>query len=379
MPIFAGKFNPEWNGNDVSPDSLLINGHQVKVGKELYFYKGGEHLQRDHSLSPTWGFCLKLYSRKFFHCGYLKYDLDSWPDKQLEEVILFSSFVKKHETIVCTLPHNVEPQVKDPYDGKLHTLGEQFIAYSHDLPTRKKRNFSSDDIKSLFSLNSDKELRSILDKHRIKYHSENSEVDMGIECYLNPEESLSNEERITGILSLYFGYHYTTAGQNNAAFSANIDTWPYLDPSVPEDKVENWVDFNPENKLDITRAKNILDNISMHAMLFKVSKRQAKAIEESLIPLGSKNVEKEHWVYEGTVSSGRTEKNIQFMSTGKINIGKRSLLFLSATGKIEVGDKIFLEDQKRSIGKVSSLLWKWQNHFEYIVPEEQRGIGIAVI
>jgi len=190
---------------------------------------------------------------------------------------------------------------------------------------------------------------------------------------------LNLEDRVLSLYGLAKGAHFQHFGEFNSAFVADGKNWPTPDRALQtlssEDTSGNEA-FDPKSDLDVAGAVNTLSNWALLTKLCSITAEQAAALEKSLTPLGVLSPPATRFQTKSRAWRGQTESGSVVRCLGSMTFSDKILSFVNVSGEPASGERITINGQ--DVGHLACTLWKMNDHWAYLQPEEQRSISLVL-
>ncbi len=340
---------------------------ELSTGRETYLYRGGPEAFEKARLDPEYSLVQRLFADGQL-VGYVTCRLNQPPARQIAEVLVLQRFCGP-ETCVSVLLGS-----EGAGDGHHDALSgciwpDRFGAVAHRVPLRVFPSLSAQDaVHIIHSKTADRAVQflgsigaSISDDLR------------QVLCERWGEGR--NRQRLVDIIALYSVTHYSLFG--SPRLHADSATWPFDDPVFPG-LLDDQADYEVGSEFHQMSMVNLLRHVAFGAKLIRVDAAQERALEERLLNLGQAmttwpgHADPASWV-------GRLQDGRELFCTGSIVVGDCRIYTVHVKDGLRLGQAAYRDHRFRHyIGDVAAQLWKANDHAHFLVPEEQRGVGLIV-
>jgi len=369
MPIYlrddadeAKHVAEQWVAGEIDtfPPGALV------FGREVFLYRGGQEAFTTAQLEPQYCVVQRLYSGREA-VGYVTYRLNQSSTRQVADVMIMERACGLQTCLLALFGRQGHgPKHHDLLSDS--SIPSRFAAVADRLPKRVCSALSAKDAVHIVASERSELAVEFLRQIGFNISPEHQKI------LAKRWQEGNTRQRLGDIVAVFAAAHYSSYG--TPALHAHSPTWPFDEPTFPH--LEDREDYNLGQDIDQVAIANLMQHFTFGAKLIRLDARQENALEGRLLNLGVakttliNRTDSSPWI--GRVQDGR-----ELFCTGTIFVGDCRIHTIHSKGGIVLGHAAYSDDSfKNYLGDITAQLWKAHNHAGFLVPEEQRGVGLIV-
>jgi len=369
MPIYLGDnannakhVAEQWVAGEI--DTFPLGA--FVLGREIFLYRGGQEAFTTAQLEPQYCVVRRLYAGREA-VGYVTYMLNQSLTCQVADVMIIEKACGRQTCILALFG-------RQGYEHKHHDLlsnssiPSRFAAVADCPPKRVFPALSTNDAVHIVASERSDGVVEFLRQIGSNISPEHQKI------LAERWHEGNTRQRLGDIMALFAAAHYSSYG--TPVLHAHSPTWPFDEPTFP--CLEDREDYDLGLEIDQVAVANLMQHFTFGAKLIRLDARQDKALEERLLNLGVA----ENTLINRADSSpwtGRVQDGRELLCTGTIFVGDCRIHTVHSKGGLVIGHAAYIGDSfKDYLGDITAQLWKAHNHAGFLVPEEQRGVGLIV-